>query len=68
MTTTPDEPLRDDQIESTGMGVTGSGTSGHDADTADQTDVDADGTDSADADGTDSSDADSSDGADSTAL
>ena len=56
MTTTPDQPLGDDQIESTGMGVEGSAQGGHDADLTDSVEVDADGTDSpeiADADGGD---------------
>ncbi|HLL08201.1 MAG TPA: hypothetical protein VK393_06040 [Nocardioidaceae bacterium] len=46
MTTTPDLPLGDDDIESTGLGTTGSGQGGHDADMTDQVEVDADGTDS----------------------
>ncbi len=49
MSTTPQEPLKDEDIEST-TGSTGP--------------TDADGTDGADADGTDGSDGDSTDGGD----
>jgi hypothetical protein len=60
MTTTPDEPLNDDDM-TTGMGdATGSVPSAEDADGSDG--GDADGTDGGDADGTDGGDADASDG------
>jgi hypothetical protein len=64
MTTTPGEPVRDEDIESTGVTGTGDadgtdggdadGTDGGDADGTDGTGGDADGTDGGDADGTDS--------------
>jgi hypothetical protein len=70
MTTTPQEPVNDDDIETAGappasaeMGVGDSdGTDGADADGTDGTDGgDADGTDGGDADGTDGGDADGTD-------
>ncbi len=64
MTTTPDEPLKDDDM-TTGLGdATGSVPSPEDADGTDG--GDADGTDGGDADGTDGdgSDADGTDGGD----
>ena len=57
MTTTPDGPLNDDDMETVGHSVTGP-----DADTVD---ADADGTDSTDSDGTDGTDSDGTDGTDS---
>ena len=69
MTTTPNEPLKDEDIETSGLGSTtapgstgpgdADGTDGGDADGTDG--GDADGTDGGDADGTDGGDADSSD-------
>ncbi len=60
MTTTPDEPLNDDDI-TTGASGGGLGPGGD----ADGTDGgDADGTDGGDADGTDGGDADGTDGGD----
>ena len=53
MTTTPDAPLNDDDMETVGHSVTGP-----DADTVD---ADADGTDSTDSDGTDGTDSDGTD-------
>ncbi len=67
MTTTPDGPLRDEDIETTdaGGGVSGVVTDadGTDMTDADGTDItDADGTDTTDADGTDTTDSDGTDG------
>ena len=72
MSTTPQEPLKDDDIETTGSthgpadGADGTDAA-NDGDATDTTDgdstdgADADGTDGADADGTDGSDADGTD-------
>jgi hypothetical protein len=62
MTTTPNEPVSDDDIETVG-GPAGPSQMGlGDADAADT--ADADGTDGGDADGTDGGDADGTDGGD----
>jgi hypothetical protein len=64
MSETPDEPLGDDEIETSSAG--GSGTTGDaDGTDGDATDtVDGDGSDGGDADGTDGGDADGTDGTD----
>jgi hypothetical protein len=68
MTTTPNEPIKDEDIETVGGPLAGmvpsdaDGTDGTDADGTDGTD--ADGTDGTDADGTDGTDADGTDGTD----
>ncbi len=65
MTTTPDEPLGDDEMDTTAGGgtmpsVDADGTDGGDADGTDG--GDADGTDGGDADGTDGDSSDATDG------
>jgi hypothetical protein len=67
MTTTPDEPLNDDDMSTSGAGSTppatdADGTDGDATDTTDGDTTDADGTDGGDADGTDGGDADGTDG------
>jgi hypothetical protein len=62
MSTTPQEPLKDDDIEtaeSTAVPADADGTDGGDGDATDTTDGDS--TDGADADGTDGGDADGTD-------
>ena len=62
MSTSPQEPLKDEDIESTGASTHGP-KDATDADGADGTDADGtDGTDGGDADGTDGGDADGTDG------
>lgn len=60
MTTTPNEPIKDEDIET--VGAPGAAMSATDADGTDT--ADADGTDTADADGTDTADVDGTDTAD----
>ena len=68
MTTTPDAPLNDDDMETLGHSVTGPDADTVDAD-ADGTDgTDSDGTDGTDSDGTDGTDSDGTDGTDSDAT
>ena len=59
MTTTPEEPLGDDDMRTTPAGDAGSAAETRTAPTADRL---ADGTDGGDADGTDGGDADGTDG------
>ena len=70
MTTTPDEPLGDDQMSTEQGDLTGSApqegmggdADGTDGDSTDATDGDSQDADGTDADGTDGSDADGTDG------
>ena len=59
MTNTPDEPLRDEEMQ-----TIRDGSGAQPGRTADADTTDADGTDTTDADGTDTSDADGTDGTD----